>query len=184
MRIPATQAIKQATSQAAEEWLETRVKPRIDDNLRTGRGVAAMRGLGSSQGLRSRTGELANAITVGTEAGSAGVKGFVYVSGKEQSKIARIWEFTGHKEIKPKAGRPYSSGEYDVLSASSPRSRLRFRIGGPISGSFVFAKRIRAQRPRPFIRPAIEHERSSYGNIAFRHYREAVIASLAGPRGK
>lgn len=173
--------IQAATQKTAEEWLETKVKPRIQDNLNSGRG-----------GLKSRTGTLKNAVTVSTKKRSdGGVDGFVNVSGKDTSKIARIWEITGHKEILPKAGRPYSSGEQflqkdgtlsEALPASDPRARLRFRVGGPVSGRHVFARRVKAEGPRPFIRPAIEQEAESIKEIARRHYKEAIIKSLCGPR--
>lgn len=163
--------LAQAGRRAAEEWLETKVRPAIQANL-------------GGTVLRVRTGKLKGSIRVETRRTAGKLTGLIFVAGREQAKVARIWEFTGHRGIRPKAGRPYSSGEYEVRPAHDPRARLRWRVGGPVSGRPVFARYVQPQKPRPFALPAVEAERKNWPEIAARYYKEAVIASLAGRRGK
>ncbi len=161
--------VRQATRRAAEEWLETKLRPAILENM-------------SGKVLKTRTGRTKNAVSVRSTETSKGVEGLVGASTKEAAKVLRIWELTGHPEIRPQAGRPYSSGEYPVLPASDPRARLRFRIGGPVSGRHVFVKRVKAEKPRPVIQPAIQAQMPNYRPIAARYYRKAIIGTLARKR--
>ncbi len=165
----ASKQVRQATRQAAEEWLETKLRPEILENM-------------NGRVLKSPTGRTKNAVSVRSQETNKGVEGLVGARTKEAAKVLRIWELTGHGEIEPKAGRPYSSGEYPVLPAEDPRARLRFRIGGPVTGTHVFARRVKAEKPRPVIQPAIKAQMPNYKAIAARHYRKAIIGTLARKR--